>query len=138
MKKIVRILGLFILLHAGTGAAAQQVPASEIILPGDTLTEKDTAAENELIDEIVQKKNMPRQDKVEYFSQLTRYGFKNLFSQFSYNPKLPYASQVNPHAESYMQDYLRRHSKHLLGMKSWATPYFNLIDNIFAQYGLPR
>ncbi len=117
---------------------AQQVPASEIILPGATLTAKDTLAENELIDEIVAQKKMPKQDKVEYFSQLTRYGFKNLFSSFAYNPKLPYSSQVNPHAESYMQDYLRRYSKHLLGMKSWGTPYFNLIDNIFSQYGLPK
>ncbi len=117
---------------------AQQVPASEIILPGATLTAKDTLAENELIDEIVAQKKMPKQDKVEYFSQLTRYGFKNLFSSFAYNPKLPYSSQVNPHAESYMQDYLRRYSKHLLSMKSWGTPYFNLIDNIFSQYGLPK
>lgn len=23
-------------------------------------------------------------------------------------------------------------------MKEWGTPYFNLIDQIFAQYGLPR
>ena len=23
-------------------------------------------------------------------------------------------------------------------MKGWGTPYFNLIDNIFAQYGLPK
>ncbi|MFT3979730.1 MAG: lytic transglycosylase domain-containing protein [Ferruginibacter sp.] len=138
MKTIVRILMGWMMMSAGTAAYSQQVPASEIILPGDTLPAKDTAVVNEVIDEIVQNKTMPKQDKVEYFSQLTRYGFKNLFSKFSYNPKLPYSSQVNPHAESYMQDYLRRHSKHLLGMKDWAVPYFNLIDNIFAQYGLPR
>lgn len=37
-----------------------------------------------------------------------------------------------------MQDYLRVHTKSLNGMKTWGMPYFNLIDNIFAQYGLPK
>ena len=138
MKKIIFIvLPGFLMLGAYT-SRAQQVPASEIILAGDTLSREDTLIANEVIDEIVTNRSVPKQDKVQYFSQLTRYGFKNLFSKFSYNPKLPYSSQVNPHAESYMSDYLKRHSKTLLRMKEWGTPYFNLIDNIFAQYGLPR
>ena len=95
-------------------------------------------APNHNIDEIVEQKSVPQKDKVQYFSQLTRYGFKNLFNSFTYNPSLPYSSQVNPHAESYMQDYLRAHSKFLLKMKTWALPYFNFIDQIFSQYGLPR
>lgn len=128
----------FVMLCMAQPVFAQQVPASQIILPGDTISTNDTLAENELIDEIVQRKSAPVKDKVEYFSQLTRYGFKNLFTQFSYNPSLPYANQVNPHAESYMQEYLRKHSKHLLSMKNWATPYFNFIDNILSQYGLPK
>jgi len=37
-----------------------------------------------------------------------------------------------------MQDYLRQHGKSLIKMKDWGAPYFNLIDQIFAQYGLPR
>ncbi|MBU9935486.1 MAG: lytic transglycosylase domain-containing protein, partial [Ferruginibacter sp.] len=50
----------------------------------------------------------------------------------------PYSSQVNPNAESYMQDYLKSHSDHLIKMKGWGQPYFNLIDNILSRYGLPR
>ena len=95
-------------------------------------------AENAIIDEIVVTKKIPQKDKVQYFSQLTRYGFKNLFSKYAYNPLLPYSSQVNPHAENYMQDYLKNHTNSLIKMKTWGVPYFNLIDNIFAQYGLPR
>jgi membrane-bound lytic murein transglycosylase D len=68
---------------------------------------------------------------------LTKYGFKDLFTQFNYNSNLPYASQVNPNAELYMQDYLQKHQNHLIKMKNLAVPYFNLIDNIFSQYGLP-
>lgn len=60
---------------------------------------------------MVSEKIVPKKDKVQYFSQLTRYGFKNLFSRLTYNPALPYSSQVNPYAESYMQDYLRLHGK---------------------------
>ncbi|RYZ48793.1 MAG: hypothetical protein EOP49_17750 [Sphingobacteriales bacterium] len=80
----------------------------------------------------------PSADKIQYISEITRYGFKNLFSKFRYNPALPYSSQVNPHAEGYMQDYLQRHSGQLEKMRGWGTPYFNLIDQVFSQYGLPR
>ena len=51
---------------------------------------------------------------------------------------MPYASQVNPYAETYMQDYLQAHGKYLQQMKATALPYFNLIDGILTQYGLPR
>jgi membrane-bound lytic murein transglycosylase D len=69
---------------------------------------------------------------------VTKYGFKNLFAQYNYNPALPYSAQVNPNAEGYMQDYLRSHGNGLVKMKGWGQPYFNLIDNILSQYGLPR
>lgn len=137
MKKQFVIVFSFILAFNVWQAGAQQAPPPTVEVAADSVP-VDTIAENEVIDEIVHAKKIPHKDKVEYFSQLTRYGFKNLFSRFSYNPKLPYSSQVNPYAESYMQDYLRGHSKSLLKMKDWGVPYFNLIDNIFAQYGLPR
>lgn len=94
--------------------------------------------ENEIIDEIVVSKEVPKKDKVQYFSQLTRYGFKNLFPRYGYNPSMPYSSQVNPNAQGFVQDYLRVHGKGLMRMKTWGLPYFNLIDNILTQYGLPK
>ncbi len=131
------IYGLIVLLQVNVQVTAQQVPVSEIIIAPDNII-KDSAKEDEIINEIISTKKIPQKDKVQYFSQLTRYGFKNLFSKYSYNPQLPYSSQVNPYAEGYMQDYLKNHSKSLIRMKDWGTPYFNLIDNIFAQYGLPK
>lgn len=106
-------------------------------------TEVDTVikidpAEDSIIEEVLKTKAPPQKEKVQYFSQVTKYGFKNLFAQYNYNPALPYSVQVNPHAESYMQDYLKIHSNHLLKMKGWGQPYFNLIDNILSRYGLPR
>ncbi len=94
--------------------------------------------EAEIIAEVLKTKAPPEKEKVQYFSQVTKYGFKNLFAQYSYNPALPYSVQVNPNAESYMQDYLKSHSKGLINMKGWGVPYFNLIDHILSQYGLPR
>jgi membrane-bound lytic murein transglycosylase D len=115
--------------HAGFGYTSSAIQ--------DTLIQ-DTVAEDRVIDEVIQTHSIPKQDKVEYLSQLTKYGFKNLFTKFRYNPSVSYSSQVNPQAELYMQDYLRVHSSYLVKMKSWGLPYFNLIDNIFTQYGLPK
>jgi len=103
----------------------------------DTSIVKDSI-EQEIIAEVIKTKAPPEKEKVQYFSQVTKYGFKNLFAQYNYNPSLPYSSQINPNAESYMQDYLKQHSTSLVKMKGWGQPYFNLIDNILSQYGLPK
>jgi membrane-bound lytic murein transglycosylase D len=133
LKKYITILFLSLLVKA----TAQAQPPAET----DTLAREivvDEKEEDELIDEVIKNRTPPRKDRVQYFSQVTRYGFKNLFANYSYNPAMPYSSQVNPYAETFMQDYLKAHSKSLLRMKGWGQPYFNLIDNILMQYGLPR
>ncbi len=122
------IIILFVLF---THISSAQTDTSIAVSPVDSLEEK------EIIKAIETAKAPPSPDKVQYFSQLTRYGFKNLFNKFQYNPTLPYSSQINPHAELYMQDYLKNHSGYLIKMKSWGLPYFNLIDNILSKYGLP-
>ncbi|MBS1496116.1 MAG: lytic transglycosylase domain-containing protein [Bacteroidetes bacterium] len=126
------VIPIFLLMLLSATVHAQENGA----LPDTSINTE--VAEDSMINQIVTTRKSLEKDKVQYFSQLTRYGFKNLFSKFSYNPLLPYSSQVNPQAESYMQGYLNLHSKSLLKMKTWGLPYFNLIDNIFAQYGLPR
>ncbi len=129
-----RILVLALLSQAATASGREQgrgmAPAADTLQP-DSLNTR-------LIDEVIRSRTLPRQEKVQYFSQVTRYGFRNLFSQFSYNATLPYASQVNPQAEFFIRDYMRRHAGHLTKMKGWGQPYFNLIENILVQYGLPR
>lgn len=105
--------------------------------PADTGVIKDPV-EEEIIAQVIKTKTPPQKEKVQYFSQVTKYGFKNLFAQYNYNPALPYSVQVNPNAEGYMQDYLKLHGSSLVKMKGWGLPYFNLIDNILSQYGLPR
>lgn len=106
-------------------------------------TAKDTSTyeqkkEDKLIEEVLKSRTLPKKEKVQYFSQVTKYGFKNLFSNYSYNSSLPYSAQINPNAESFIQDYMRGHAKYLNEMKGWGRPYFNLIENVLQQYGLPK
>lgn len=113
-----------------------QVSASDTIIatPPDTSSK----IENKIIDEVIDSKQPLKKEKVQYLSQVTKFGFKNLFKNYSYNSSIPYSSQVNPYAENYMQDYLKSHENYLLNLKARSVPYFNLIDGILSQYGLPK
>jgi len=104
----------------------------------DTSVPENIKVEDKAIDDVIKSPTPPKQEKVKYVSQVTKYGFKDLFKNYSYNSSMPYASQVNPNAETYMQDYLQAHGKYLEQMKATALPYFNLIDGILKQYGLPK
>lgn len=94
--------------------------------------------EEEIIEEVIESKAPPKKEKVKYLTQITRYGFKNLFKNYAYNSTMAYSSQVNPYAENYMQDYLESHTKFLKNLKRTSVPYFNFIDGILTQYGLPK
>lgn len=130
----------FLLFTLPFSAFANQKQADHFT---DTIVSKvkaDTSSkiENKVIDEVIDAKTPLKKEKVQYLSQVTKYGFKNLFKNYTYNSSIPYASQVNPFAETYMQDYLKSHEDYLLRLKKTGLPYFNLIDGILTQYGLPR
>ena len=93
--------------------------------------------EDSLIHALFEKNSLPKSDDLIAINNYTKQGFKDLFAQFNYNTLIPYSNQVNPHAEPYMQDYLKKHSKYLYQLRSTAIPYFNIIENIFKGYGLP-
>jgi membrane-bound lytic murein transglycosylase D len=103
----------------------------------DTIVEVKIAKEDELIEEVIKSRTVPKKEKVQYFNQVTKYGFKNLFLNYSYNTTLPYNAQVNPNAEIFVQDYIKVHGDYLQNMKGWGQPYFNLIETVLRQYGLP-
>ena len=65
-------------------------------------------------------------------------GFKSLFTTDHFDATKPYASQLNPRAVSFVQEYVRKQGKELEKMRSWGKPYFDLYDNILVQYGLPK
>ncbi len=47
-------------------------------------------------------------------------------------------TRLNPMAVSFVQSYMAKYGKGLRDMKKWAKPYFNLIDNILTEHGLPK
>lgn len=106
-----------------------------------TFAQDDTsvAKMDKIIEEVVESKTPEvNKENAEYLSQVTKYGFKNLFRNYTYNPTIPYSQQINPYAENYMQSYLKAHGEYLQKLQKNATPYFNLIDGILSQYGLPH
>jgi len=135
-KKIFILLVTFLFLnkeeYVFSNNLQQQLPVTT-----DTTIENEKI-EEEIIDEVIKTKTAPSKDRVQYFSQVTKYGFKNLFNKYSYNTSLSYSSQVNPSASEFIQDYMKAHGSYLTKMKGWGQPYFTLIESILTQYGLPR
>lgn len=94
--------------------------------------------EDSLLAALASAKTRPAPETAAALSRLTRFGMGNLFTRFEYDPLLPYSLQVNPHAETYMNSYLRRHETSLTALHQWAVPYFDLIQTILSAYGLPH
>jgi membrane-bound lytic murein transglycosylase D len=61
-------------------------------------------------------------------------GFTNLFLA-SVNGSN--GARLNPRAISFVQDFMIQNKRDMDVMKLWGRPYFNLIDGILTQYGLP-
>ena len=63
-----------------------------------------------------------------------RNGFNNLFLASVSGAN---GARLNPRAINFVQDFMLRNKQEMDDMKSWGRPYFNLIDGILNQYGLP-
>ena len=70
-------------------------------------------------------------------STTDKFGFKSLFKN-KFDASKPYAAQLNPRAVSFVQEYMRKHTKSLEKMKLWGKPYFDLYDAVLVQYGIPK
>jgi membrane-bound lytic murein transglycosylase D len=62
--------------------------------------------------------------------------FKDLFQATSIGGTN--GARLNPKALSFVQDYMKENWSDLQNMRSWGRPYFNLIEGILTQYGLPK
>ena len=63
-------------------------------------------------------------------------GFKDLFEKKSAEDGFNTVS-LNPRAVSFVQDYMEKFGGNLNKMKSWGRPYFDIMNNILSQHGLP-
>jgi membrane-bound lytic murein transglycosylase D len=64
-------------------------------------------------------------------------GFKNLFTTAVTGDGMN-GARLNPMAISFVQNYISRNSKGFAAMKGWAKPYFDMMDNVLSQHGLPK
>jgi membrane-bound lytic murein transglycosylase D len=98
------------------------------------LSQKNT---DSLLLSIQKEKSVPSSEKVKFIEAYTHDGFRDLFSRFEYLPHIPYAEQINPQAEAFMEDYIRKNKKRLSKIQQDGLIYFNLMESILRQYGLP-
>jgi membrane-bound lytic murein transglycosylase D len=125
-------------LHPSAGKAFTSPNYALHVIIQDTIIKEDTTRETQLIEEPMNSRKIATKENGPFFNQLNKYGFKNLFSNNTYNSSLAYKAQINPNAELFVQDYIKRHNDHLQKMKRWGQPYFNLIESVLQQYGLPK
>lgn len=63
----------------------------------------------------------------------TTAGFEDLFESGESKSSV----QLNARAVTFVQDYIEHNSSDLLKLKGWGLPYFNTMEGILSQYGLP-
>jgi membrane-bound lytic murein transglycosylase D len=88
--------------------------------------------------------NIPPSDSTHTDSVVTRQeikadpkdAFKDLFIATTITNGFSTA-KLNPLAISFVQDYMESMGENLTKMKGWGKPYFDVMNNILAQHGLP-
>jgi membrane-bound lytic murein transglycosylase D len=64
-------------------------------------------------------------------------GFKNLFVTSQLGNGVS-TQQLNPLAISFVQDYMEKNASGLKKMKDWGRPYFDMMDGVLTQHGIPK
>jgi len=64
-------------------------------------------------------------------------GFNNLFLKSPGTTGFS-SEQLNPQAVSFVEDYVLKFGKTMEDMKTWGKPYFDMMDAILEQHGLPK
>ena len=64
-------------------------------------------------------------------------GFKDLFVHTASIDGIN-VTTLNPRAISFVQDYMDKNRKKMTEMKGWGKPYFDMMDAILIQHGIPR
>ncbi|HRO84752.1 MAG TPA: lytic transglycosylase domain-containing protein [Niabella sp.] len=117
------ILPIIILLLFSTSAFAQLDPVKY----EDALTDK---PETPLTKTEIAVKADPKQS------------FKSLFEEAAASKTKSFkdvnTEHLNPMAASFVDDYMKRHSKTLNSLKIWAKPYFDMMDDVLSENGIPK
>jgi len=109
-------IACLMLITSSHADVKQESYKNPLVIVSDTTLKKDSA-EKPLID--------------------PKHGFKDLFVSNTYNNGIN-TDQLNPLAINFVQDYIDKNGKSMESMKGWGKPYFDMMDGIFTQHGLPR
>lgn len=120
MKKTGQIVFIgifgFSLIQLAKAADIKQSFANPPVVFNDTTVQKDSAAAAGQKD--------PKQ-------------FKNLMQDAMGGEGIS-GARLNPMAVSFVENYIARNKKGFLAMKSWAQPYFDMMDEVLTQHGVPK
>ncbi len=108
----------FSLIQAAKAAGIHQSPGFRTVLT-DTLINGDSTV----------VKDLPVTDP--------KLDFKNLFTTAMGEDGVS-GAKLNPMAISFVQSYISRNGKAFQPMKTWAKPYFEMMDQVLEQHGLPK
>jgi membrane-bound lytic murein transglycosylase D len=108
---------ILLTLFANAGEQQQAFKPKPVFIV-DTTLKKDSNQNNQIV-------NDPKQ------------GFKDLFVTANTGNDIN-VEQLNPLALNFVQDYIERFGKTILSMKTWGRPYFDMMDGILSQHGLPK
>jgi membrane-bound lytic murein transglycosylase D len=111
------ILGFSVIQATKATGIQQQITVASAI--SDTSVNKDSAGLN----------SVPINDP--------KGGFTDLFSTAVTGDGVN-GAKLNPMAISFVQGYINRNQKGFLTMKEWAKPYFDMMDAVLVQHGLPK
>ncbi|MFV0604762.1 MAG: lytic transglycosylase domain-containing protein [Niabella sp.] len=91
--------------------------------------------------EMVKQETMAVEQE-QIIKQDPKLGFKSLFDEANEsnnkNNKNINLQHINPQAMSFVQDYMQRHSSNLNKLQLWAGPYFDMMDDVLTQNGIPK
>ena len=113
------IISLLFVYTAQAEAGKQPITAARDVA-GDTTVKKDTLG---LISTL--PVNNPKQD------------FKNLFTT-AVTGDGTNGARLNPMAIGFVQNYIAKNGKGFQAMKDWGKPYFDMMDDILIQHGVPK
>lgn len=64
-------------------------------------------------------------------------GFKDLFTEGADVDGIS-VKHLNPRAISFVEDYVKKQGKKMEEIKKWGKPYFDMIDGVLMQHGIPK
>lgn len=111
------VLGFLVIQASKANGIDQQIAPAHPVY-NDTLTKKDSTVQTS-----------PASDP--------KSGFTNLFKTAMGGDGVS-SPRLNPMAISFVESYISRNKKGFEAMREWAKPYFDMMDQVLTQHGVPK